>query len=103
MDNLYRRETLPSGRRRYVETCEWDTGHPADGLWIVRRSGQSKTWINDLVCPTPERAPDLTWVASKLDEIADVISENWWKGTPYERARLILARLMEESTNDADS
>ena len=72
MNSLYRKRILPSGRVRYEKTCEWDTGDPAEGLWVVRRGGQSRTWITDKVADMPPHA-NIVWVSVQVDVIADAI------------------------------
>ena len=94
MDKLYRKRTLPSGRVRYEETHEWNTGgDPAEGLWVVRRNGQSRTWINYKIADIPLHV-DIAWVAGQIDVIAEAIHAHRDRST-YEAAIAVINALME--------
>lgn len=96
MNKLYHKITYPSGRVRYVEAQEWDTGRPADGLWVVRRSGQSKTWLSEQIAIRPQRLEDAAWIADHIDEITRIIIENR-PDVSIAIARKIVVKLMEEA------
>jgi len=70
MEQLYRKITYPSGRVRYVPSCEWNYSDPADGLWYVKRtkSGKSYKWL-------VERLEDLPYARTlaELEPHRDVI------------------------------
>ena len=101
MDKLYHKIILPSGRVRYIESQEWDTGKPADGLWVVRRSGQAKTWLSKQIALHPDGLIMASWIASHVDEIATVIYESrndhLADNSAFEIARKIVVKLMEEA------
>jgi hypothetical protein len=99
-DQLYRKVMLPSGRVRYEPVSEWFSGNPADGLWIVRRNGQSMTWLTEHVADTPPTA-DIAWIASKIDLIVDAMQTGYAQhGTAYDAARAVITALMEASNED---
>jgi hypothetical protein len=99
-DQLYRKVKLPSGRVRYEPVSEWFSGNPADGLWVVRRNGQSMTWLTGHVADTPPTA-DIAWIASKIDLISNAIQTGIIQhGTPYDAARAVIEALMEASNED---
>ena len=98
MNKLYHKITLPSGRVRYVEAQEWDTGRPADGLWVVRRSGQAKTWLSKQIALHPQGLTMAAWIADHIDEIADVIVASRSESiSAQELARRIVVKLMDEA------
>jgi len=96
MDKLYRKHVLPSGRVRYEETYEWDTGDPAEGLWILRRGGKSKTWLADKVGDLPGVKPEGAWIAGQLDVIAEAI-RGTSNGSAYDFAIAVVNALMGEA------
>jgi hypothetical protein len=98
MDKLYRKHVLPSGRVRYIESYEWDTGDPAEGLWVVRRGGQSKTWLADKVADLPSVKPEGAWVAGQVHEIANAVHDatNHQRWTAMDVALAVVNALMRE-------
>ena len=95
MDKLYHKHTLPSGRVRYIESYEWDTGDPAEGLWVIRRGGQSKTWLTNKMADLPGVKPEGAWIAGQLDTIAKVVLEHR-DASAYETAIAIVNTLWGE-------
>ena len=96
MDRLYRKITTPGGRNRYEESFEFDTGCPAEGLWIVRRrpGSHGATWMTDQVANIlgVPRLDDIAWIASHIDDIAEVLDLSLSRG---ENARRVVAKLLQ--------
>ena len=96
MNTLYRRITTPNGRHRYEPIPDWDTGKPADGLWIVKRSGDSKTWLSHHIAIRPDKLESVAWIADHLDDIAEIIQDCRHGPSSHAIALMIVNKLMEE-------
>jgi len=77
MSYLYRKVKFPSGKVRYYETHQWDSGDPSNGIWYIekKKSGLSYRWIAKKLADLP-RAMKLAELEPHKDMICKKIIES---------------------------